>query len=152
MRDAEYLMQGGERNGTQVVCVDFVELGRRLRAAWSTPSASYMATETRSPLRIEQPASGFFMRGGRSDGAPTMSARVLGETPISVSQAAKEFCRQPTREGVRWWITRGRQDCKLEAVMISGRYITSREACERFAAATGLGLAKKRRRKASAAA
>jgi hypothetical protein len=62
------------------------------------------------------------------------------ETPLSLAQAAKLI--PPTRQDkpvhvstlVRW-ILHGVRGVQLEAVRVGGRWITSREALERFSAA-----------------
>src|SRR5262249_25638885 len=60
------------------------------------------------------------------------------ETPISLADVPK--CIPPGRSGrpthistVVRWISKGVQGVKLEAIRLGGRWVTSREALQRFA-------------------
>jgi hypothetical protein len=92
---------------------------------------------TKSPLTpLPEPQP----KGSRALTLEDRAALLLGETSCSLAAAAQLF--PPGRAGrpthvstlVRW-ITRGVLGVRLEALRVGGRWMTSHEACQRFAAA-----------------
>jgi hypothetical protein len=83
----------------------------------------------------------------RQELAKEMVSRILSETPISFSDAAKEIQKttgiRPDRATIMRWHRRGigKNRLRLDAVRITSQYITSVEALSRFLSArTAAGL------------
>jgi hypothetical protein len=83
----------------------------------------------------------------RQEAAKEMVSRILSETPISFSDAAKEIHNatgiRPDRATIMRWHRRGigKNKLRLDAVRITREYITSIEALNRFLSArTAAGL------------
>jgi hypothetical protein len=58
--------------------------------------------------------------------------KLLEEQLITLMEACKEFPRPVARPTLERWMRRGSRGCRLESVLVCGRRMTSREACERF--------------------
>lgn len=59
---------------------------------------------------------------------------------ISLSHAAKLLTPAPSRETLRYWVHHGRGGVYLQADLVAGRFLTSRDAVAKFAQKTGLKL------------
>ena len=66
-----------------------------------------------------------------------MAISISGETLLSYAEAARSLPGRGVNVSTIWrWVTRGVKGIRLETVTIGGRRFTSREALERFTAAT----------------
>lgn len=63
----------------------------------------------------------------------------LDEQIVTIAQAAAIFPHRPRRATVWRWTKHGHSGVKLETLRIAGRVFTSREAIERFIAASNGG-------------
>lgn len=65
-----------------------------------------------------------------------MAINIVDEEILSLAQATKMLPGRPHLSSIFRWMSRGVRGVRLESVLVGGRRYTSREALERFSAAT----------------